>query len=178
MEVVLHNKIKKSLLGGLLVTAFTFSPINAEAKVKAVNNQVIHICNKKDTPVNLLACAMYAEGRGEGEKGMFAIGNVILNRDSSEDFPDGIHSVVYQKGQFTYLKRFSIRIKDKDSWEKALKVSRKLIYLNDNFPELRVANDITRGATFYKRWDVHPKWSKKMKVVYRYKGHVFYKERK
>ena len=178
MEVVLHNKIKKSLLGGLLVTAFTFSPISAEAKVKAVNNQVVHICNNKDTPVNILACAMYAEGRGEGEKGMFAIGNVILNRDSSEDFPDGIHSVVYQKGQFTYLKRFSIRIKDKDSWEKALKVSRKLIYLNENFPELRISNDITHGATFYKRWDVHPKWAKKMIVVYRYKGHVFYKERK
>lgn len=49
----------------------------------------------------LLAAIIHCEARGESFTGQVAVGAVVLNRVNSEDFPDTIEEVIYQKGQFS-----------------------------------------------------------------------------
>ena len=42
-----------------------------------------------------LACIIYAEARGESMEGKIAVGNVILNRVASDEFPDTIYDVIF-----------------------------------------------------------------------------------
>lgn len=53
------------------------------------------------TDLYLLAKCIYAEGRGEPYIGQVAIGAVVLNRVKSNDFPNTVSGVIYQKGAFT-----------------------------------------------------------------------------
>ena len=48
----------------------------------------------------LMARIIHGEARGEGFKGMVAVGAVILNRVASNKFPNTIREVIMQKGQF------------------------------------------------------------------------------
>ncbi len=48
----------------------------------------------------LLARIIAAEARGESFEGQIAVGAVILNRTKDPRFPNTIHEVVFQKGQF------------------------------------------------------------------------------
>lgn len=48
----------------------------------------------------LLAQLVSAEARGEPLEGQIAVANVVLNRVRSPLFPDTIHAVIYQAGQF------------------------------------------------------------------------------
>ena len=61
--------------------------------------------NKKNkyTPAELkyMTCIIYCEARGEEYAGQMAVGIVVMNRVKSEDFPDTIKKVIYQRGQFT-----------------------------------------------------------------------------
>lgn len=49
----------------------------------------------------LLARIIYCEAGGEEIDGMLAVGTVVLNRVQSPLFPNNIHDVIFQKGQFT-----------------------------------------------------------------------------
>ena len=53
-----------------------------------------------ENDLNILASAIYGEGRGEPYTGQVAIGSVILNRVESDQFPDTVSNVVYQSGAF------------------------------------------------------------------------------
>ena len=46
-----------------------------------------------------LALAMYWEARGEGEKGMYAVGSVVMNRVRDERYPAHACAVVKQGGE-------------------------------------------------------------------------------
>ena len=46
-----------------------------------------------------VALTMYWEARGEGRKGMLAVGSVVLNRVDDDRFPDSACGVVYQGGE-------------------------------------------------------------------------------
>ncbi len=48
----------------------------------------------------LLASVIHGEARGEPYEGQVAVGAVVLNRVASEDFPDTIEGVIYQRGAF------------------------------------------------------------------------------
>jgi len=54
---------------------------------------------------NCLTRAIYHEARGEGEKGMFAVAAVVVNRARHYNFASDICSVVHQRGQFTFDKK-------------------------------------------------------------------------
>lgn len=54
-----------------------------------------------ESEVYLLAKMIYAEARGETYTGQVAVGAVIMNRISSDIFPDTLAGVLYQDGQFT-----------------------------------------------------------------------------
>ena len=50
-----------------------------------------------------LAKLMVAEAEGEGDIGMELVVLVVLNRVQSEDFPDTIQGVIFEKGQFSCM---------------------------------------------------------------------------
>ncbi|GIO61443.1 spore cortex-lytic enzyme [Paenibacillus rhizosphaerae] len=51
--------------------------------------------------MEIMAKIIYAEARGESYKGQVAVGAVIMNRIQSDEFPDTIQGVVFQKNAFT-----------------------------------------------------------------------------
>ncbi len=51
----------------------------------------------------LLARIIHGEARGENFKGKVAVGAVVLNRVSSNKFPNSIREVILQEGQFSCL---------------------------------------------------------------------------
>lgn len=63
-----------------------------------------------DEEIEIIARAIYAEGRGEPYEGQVAIGAVILNRVESDDFPDTVYEVVYQKGAFDAVRDGQINL--------------------------------------------------------------------
>lgn len=56
----------------------------------------------------LLMALMSAEGLNQGVDGMVKIGNVVLNRVNSPEFPNTIQDVIYQSGQFECVTNGSI----------------------------------------------------------------------
>ncbi len=71
--------------------------------------------------VYLLAKTIYAEGRGEPYTGQVAIGAVILNRVRSNEFPNTVSGVVYQKHAFTAVSDGQINLTPNDTAMKAAK---------------------------------------------------------
>ncbi|MGG1219371.1 cell wall hydrolase [Priestia endophytica] len=75
--------------------------INTEGKtdvateVYSANNSVS--VNEKD----LLARLVRAEAESEPYSGKVAVATVVLNRVANDSFPDTIHDVIYQQGQFS-----------------------------------------------------------------------------
>ena len=69
--------------------------------------------------VYLLAKTIYAEGRGEPYTGQVAIGAVVLNRVRSNDFPNTIAGVVYQKHAFTAVTDGQINLTPNETAMKA-----------------------------------------------------------
>ncbi len=65
--------------------------------------------------VYLLAKTIHAEGRGEPYTGQVAIGAVVLNRIRSNEFPNTISGVVYQKHAFTAVSDGQINLTPNDT---------------------------------------------------------------
>ncbi|MGM0419623.1 MAG: cell wall hydrolase [Bacillota bacterium] len=53
--------------------------------------------------IMLLARIIYAEARGESNKGKVAVGAVILNRVADNRFPNTLREVIVEEGQFSSL---------------------------------------------------------------------------
>lgn len=62
----------------------------------------------EDERVYWLSRIIHAEARGENQEGQIAVGNVVLNRVDSDEFPDTIKGVIFQKGQFSPVSNGSI----------------------------------------------------------------------
>ncbi len=71
--------------------------------------------------VYLLAKTIYAEGRGEPYTGQVAIGAVVLNRIRSDEFPNTVSGVVYQKHAFTAVSDGQINLTPNDTAMRAAK---------------------------------------------------------
>lgn len=69
-----------------------------------------------DYEKDLLARVVRAEAIGEPYAGKVAVAVVVLNRVDHKDFPNDIHSVIYQKGQFSPVANGEInKTADKES---------------------------------------------------------------
>ena len=118
--------------------------------------------------VKCLAIAMHKEARGEGREGMLLVGNVVLNRANKHK--KGVCSVVYEKGQFSWVKGK----KERHTVSKeALDLSHWLLAQE----EVGSRVDTSKGATFFHNKHIRPMWARRMQLVKRYKGHLFYKEK-
>ena len=65
----------------------------------AQTEETVTTANADD--LNLLAAIIYCEAGNQSREGKVAVGAVVLNRVASSSFPNSIHDVVYQSGQFT-----------------------------------------------------------------------------
>jgi len=54
-----------------------------------------------ESEMEIMAKIIYSEARGESYKGQVAVGAVVMNRIQSDEFPDTIQGVVFQKNAFT-----------------------------------------------------------------------------
>lgn len=121
-----------------------------------------------------LAEALYFEARGESVKGIFAVGEVILNRVSSSAYPDTVCGVVNQgtgkryQCQFTYTcDGHAEVIHEPAAYEMVGKVARMLL---DGKPRT-----LTEGATHYHTQSVNPRWARSFPRTTTIGYHHFYR---
>ena len=122
-----------------------------------------------------LAEALYFEARGESVRGMFAVGEVILNRVDSASYPNSICGVVNQgtgrkyQCQFTYTcDGHPERIGEPAAYAKVGKIARLLI---DGAPR-----QLAQGATHYHTRSVNPRWARTYPRVATIGYHHFYRQ--
>ena len=58
------------------------------------------VASRSTSDVVLIAALIQAEGNGQPYEGKVAIANVVMNRVHSGGYPNNVHDVVYQRGQF------------------------------------------------------------------------------
>lgn len=120
-----------------------------------------------------MALAMYWEARGEGRRGMTAVGWTILNRVHSADFPSTPCEVVYEGGerrgcQFSfYCDGRSDRPRNWRSWQQAMQIAGELL--------AGKRNDPTRGALYFHSTRIGSAWHSRRPRTARIGGHVFYR---
>ena len=121
-----------------------------------------------------LAEAIYFEARGEALEGQYAVGEVIINRVLSKDFPNSVCGVISEGANRLNACQFSYNcdgkletITEKKIYERILKLSQMLLEPSARF--------LTSGATFYHSKLVSPSWSKKFIKTNEIGNHVFYK---
>jgi Cell Wall Hydrolase len=123
-----------------------------------------------------LSTAIYFEARGEPTRGQIAVGQVILNRVRSPQFPETICGVVYQ-GQLAPGCQFSFACDGKTDnpkpgaqWDLAQNLSRKITSGQVWLPEVGY-------STFYHADYVRPGWASAMNKIDSIGRHIFYKKR-
>ena len=125
--------------------------------------------NREDQ--NCMALAMYWEARGEGERGMLAVGSVILNRVEDTRFPDDVCAVVYQGGetppcQFSWwCDGKSDRPRNAKAWSTSMTLAERLLATRPRDP--------TDGALFFHSTAVRSPWRRQRTA--QIGNHIFYR---
>jgi N-acetylmuramoyl-L-alanine amidase len=120
-----------------------------------------------------LALSIYWEARGEGRRGMVAVGWTVLNRVQSQFFPGTPCAVVHQGGeqppcQFSWwCDGRSDRPRNLADWSKSLLVASELL--------LDPPPDPTGGSLFYHSVSIKTPWKQKRVRTARIGAHVFYR---
>jgi spore germination cell wall hydrolase CwlJ-like protein len=142
--------------------------------------ETINRCNA-DVDCVKLAEALYFEARGESQKGIIAVGQVIVNRTERDGFQDTVAGVVedkrYDEDKDKWYCQFSYVCKWMNSG-KAPKMNTaqsnkmKIIargVLDGTYPDYSNGADHFVAATIKT-----PAWAKRMAAVADIGGHVFY----
>jgi len=126
-----------------------------------------------DDAITCLARSIYWEARGEGDAGMEAIANVVINRTAQEGFPNTICGVVKQ-GQEEGACQFSWwcdgrsdDATEEEPYSHAKEIARKALN--------RQLRDRTGGALYFHNRKLAPKWSREYIRTVDIGEHVFYK---
>jgi len=158
---------KASAKGGkaLPVPAETISKTEAQA-VDPIGEEPL------DGAVTCLARTIYWEARGEGDAGMQAVANVVMNRLRHTGFPKTICGVVTQ-GREQGACQFSWwcdgqgdNAEEQESYTLAKEIARKALN--------RQLEDRTDGALYFHQ-GLTPSWAKQYIRTVEVGGHVFYK---
>ncbi|MGJ8623304.1 MAG: cell wall hydrolase [Yoonia sp.] len=122
-----------------------------------------------------LAEALYFEARGESVRGLFAVGEVIMNRVDSASYPNTLCGVINQGTGRKYACQFTYTcdgraetIAEPRAWERVGKVARILI---DGAPRA-----LTGGATHYHTKAVNPSWAQRFPRTATIDSHHFYRQ--
>jgi spore germination cell wall hydrolase CwlJ-like protein len=161
----------------LLFTAQLYGIRAYEKKMKYILALILSIfvattahAKSPDEQIRCLATNMYYEAASEGEKGMAAVGHVVMNRVESGKFPSSPCAVIYQKSksscQFSWVcgKKPTI---NREKYNSAVLLATK-IYLGNSV-------DITRGALYFHAAYVRPYWARVSQRTIRIGNHIFYR---
>ncbi len=118
----------------------------------------------------LMEYVIQQEVRGASIEHKRIIANVILNRAESEDFPDNIHDVIFQKGQFTSARNCKEKTFTPD------KATKQAVFEVLN----KECEDLSEGALYFyaPRWtDVKTaNWfEENLTFLFELEGHRFFK---
>tara|TARA_R100000231_G_scaffold67590_1_gene54198 strand:+ start:448 stop:882 length:435 start_codon:yes stop_codon:yes gene_type:complete len=129
-----------------------------------------------------LAVGIYHEARGEGNAGMAAVANVVINRVHDPRWPDtpcevlsegptlkwDVNAPLRNKCQFSfYCDGKSDVPKNQKSFAQAVRIAEEQWY------SYGLSLDITEGATYYHATSIDPKWP--YKYILTINNHKFYK---
>ena len=113
---------------------------------------------------------IYFEAGGESLAGKLAVGQVVLNRVRSPNYPKTVCGVVHQKSgdtcMFSWLCEGAKEIKNSSNWQQSQQVAYQLLS--------RDVEDITEGSTNFHGQSVNPGW--KLRPTVRIDGHQFYRQ--
>lgn len=117
--------------------------------------------------MHCLAGAIYFESRGEPLAGQLAVGEVIVNRSESERFPDSYCGVVYQRGQFSFVRsgRMPAINTSSDAWRRARAIAR--------IAHEGLWESPAEGALFFHATHVNPRW--RLTRIGQVNRHIFYR---
>lgn len=123
-----------------------------------------------------LAKTMWGEARGEGARGMQAVGNVVMNRvNAGSWYGASIKDVVLKPYQFS---AWNTNDPNRSVIEN---MTAQQLALNGSLAIARqviagTLPDITGGATHYHAKNVNPAWSRSMNRTATIGNHIFYRE--
>ena len=114
-----------------------------------------------------LAAGIYFESKSEPLKGQLAVGEVIANRAESGRFADTYCGVLFQRGQFSFVRGKSWPHINKDGrqWRNAVAIA-KIV-------DQDLKDSAAPDALFFHAKRVHPGW--RLKRVAAIGNHVFYR---
>jgi hypothetical protein len=114
-----------------------------------------------------LASAVYFEAKGESLAGQLAVARVVLARANSGRFPSTLCGVVFQKGQFSFVRGASLPSIQMDSmhWRNAVAISN--IALDNKW------KSPVEGALFFHARHVSPGW--RLTRIGSVDNHIFYR---
>lgn len=128
---------------------------------------------KSSRQLDCLTAALYYEARGEGEDGMEAVAQVIVNRARHPEFPKSLCGVIYQgagKGrgcQFSFACDGSMRRRSESAlWDRARNIAERAM---DGRVSQAVGN-----STFFHATRISPNWRGLTRVA-TVGRHVFYR---
>lgn len=131
-----------------------------------------------ETALLCLSLNLYHEAKNQSFEGLVAVGNVVMNRVASPDFPNTVCGVVKQGGerrkhrcQFSwYCDGKSDKPYNREMYTRAESVAHLILG--------GAIKDITGGALYYHATYVKPRWASRMKRTIRIDDHIFYKPTK
>lgn len=153
--------------------------INTSAKIRDLS---ANLTSYDFEQIKCLAVNSYFEARGEGQRGMEAVDDVVLNRVRSGKYPDGVCQVVYQsrfnqdgsiqkdRCQFSwYCDGKKHTVTDPIVYQQAY----QLAYNKYVYRPVGLLADKTSGADHYHNETVSPHWG--LALVTKIGHHLFYR---
>lgn len=154
-------------------------------KFKLTNTNIAWSPSKQELKkeIECLALNIYFEARGDSLSGQVAVGLVTINRLLSEDYPETICDVVWEKrrhpitgkwvGQFSWTQDGIKNVpRDAQSWIESKLLAHAMLAERDLFAFV----DITEGATHYHTNHVDPWWNEHFTHVAVIDSHLFYRD--
>lgn len=116
-----------------------------------------------------LAGTVYFEARGEPLYGQLAVAEVVINRSRSGQFPKTYCGVVYQRSQFSFIRRGTMPPINEASaaWRQARAIAQ--IAHNDHW------NSEAEEALYFHANYVRPSWAKRRVAAATINRHIFYR---
>lgn len=167
------NAVLSLVLAALLAgCASVPSPLSDSSQSDPAIKHPVRNVKQVDTEAqHCVALAMYWEARGEGQRGMLAVGSVVINRVEDDRFPNSVCDVVYQGGE-TPPCQFSWWCDGKSDrpthgtlWTASLSLADELLTARPRDP--------THGALFFHSTSTRPPWRREQTT--RIGNHVFYR---
>ncbi|MCP4937401.1 MAG: cell wall hydrolase [bacterium] len=122
-----------------------------------------------------MTTALYFEARSEPETGQIAVGQVVMNRVRSPDYPDTICGVIYQGShrrtgcQFSFTCDGKIdKPNNKGQWKRSKRLANQILVGQTWLKSIG-------HATHYHADYVAPRWRRKMRRLKKIGRHIFYK---